>query len=456
MNLNFFKAATAALLILSVPAKAHADLIGAAAHLATKVRPAAEIAAKPASASSYYQTVDWVLGLAENALNGGGSGAYFNANLIAGGGGFMEAVSFRGEGTNFYCGPTISAVTDAQASVGGYGVKALACDKEKYAGGFLTVGVGATFPGFEAGLNSNFSLGVDNSKLARNIGDVVRGFENLEGAGPIIVKAIAMLSDWAKGKGGLLATYLKDPSPTQKAMLSVVVSLTRQLTMLAKVSDKATKDALAGLAENFRGELTKFMKDPAQADLRVTPKSVLGELGDAFNKIRFDAKASGEEKIAAAVMGSLFGTVGDTLTGCDAISGGVSIGVGAVPVTASLSYSHYTHLGSVGEGFARTLRTNSKAVEKMMGSLRKENTSTLAAFGAGFVGGIGAGIAGAAEVAALFSPEDLATMGKVVSATTAAGFAAQCLAPALEPMQALAKELGDTNLARNARKALGL
>ncbi len=420
-------------------------------------------AAPTKQSDQYYRIQDWILGLAESTLNGGGSGIYASANAGIGGGAFLEAVSFKDEGTNFYCGPTVSTVSDAQVSAGGYVVKALNCDKEKYKGGFLTVGLSVQTPGLELSGNMNVSLGVDNANMARALGDAARTYERM---GPAMVaRALEILGQWTKGQGQL-ATAMKDPSPAQKAMLAVVAELVKNIGSLSNASVGGVQEAADGLRRFVQRDFDQFMKDPSKADLRVSPKTLMDELTKGFQKVAASPAASADDKQMARLMADLLGQVGGTLTGCDSVAGGASLGVGFLPVTAGLSYSNYAHLGAVGEGVTRALRTNGKSVAQLLSTLRRETgragdeaPSFLESVQAGFLAATAMPFIGAQagfDLATSLSSEDLRTLGNVLYAGTAPGFASLCLAPALEPIGQLAQELGNTQTAQRLRRLAGL
>lgn len=333
-----------------------------------------------------------------------GNGAGISAAAVAGagGGGFMEGLRFGGK-IHFYCGPFGQIATDVQVNGNAYTVQtSAACNAKGYAGGVLSVGVSASTPEIEAGLTQTYSFGVDDTKFGKNGATVINAMKKeVEALGSAHLTLLAATIDHLRGKNGAVA-------PAAAALVNLIGSLVTTQT-------KANAVAAGTLVKNPQvgAEITKLAGTLAGDNDPPSLKKILEALQQDMTK---DPALAGVARV--------LGLFAEMLTGCDNVGMGVSAGAGFVPITGTLSYSHYSEIGT------------GIAVDKLLGNANDNRKAALLALVSPAIGLARKG----SDVMRDLDAGEKETLRLAAASALSDGFAENCVLPALAPMCRIATD----------------
>lgn len=242
----------------------------------------------------------------------------------------VVGTSFTGEGIildghfSLFCAPGIQLVTDIGVEANFSAVRALSCEnKNSYKGKFLTLqaGLSAEALGLPAGVHAAYSFGVDTHKLLSEL--VYYKKKNYLNTENLAAEYIVLKS--------ILADELLKTNLTHKHQVSLWLAMKLGM-MMSKVNSSNSVDdeikkiniSLEDVLQLKGASLSHFIKYAINTQ---TFQNILTNYKLRNTKIFFRAL----EK---------------SLTGCDSISGGVSLSLSISPLNLGVQITHYEEIFS--------------------------------------------------------------------------------------------------------------
>jgi hypothetical protein len=251
------------------------------------------------------------------SLHGQGIGLKGSAYIVEGRELTLEAIIFNNE-LSLFCAPGMSYVSDVGVDLGIVRSMALGCnERSDYRGQFVSLGAGVSFTNFllPVGVDLSYSFGFDSNTFEREVKKSIINTSELTRELAFLINGLNQFF------------YNNDYKASEKKSLTLGLQIALKTLQIKGVD---LQDEISNSSFNLQG-LTR------NNSLGKVLKEVLRS--SAFQEFLEQYRLANLKKILSALEKSF--------SGCDAISGGVSINFSAAPVNISVATTMFKDIFSI-------------------------------------------------------------------------------------------------------------